>query len=275
MNKYIENFWHKWLRRPYKLYKAIDHGGGQPVVLLHGLGRSAVVWGHLDEALAGRPVRCVAFDLLGFGSSPKPDHLKYDVDDHARAVIAAISRMRFRRPVILVAHSLGSLVSARVARLRPDLVKHLVLYEMPLYSGLPDKRSYRIRLNIYFNLYEKIVAFKPIFKGPGKKRAQKIAEKVAGFTLEDATWKPFVRTLKHTIMEQDTHDDIKNIALPMDIIYGTRDRLVIRGETREIFGEDVTNITAHTIRESHSISKKASLFLAERIDAAMAENAPA
>lgn len=223
----------------------------------------------MPNLLADKPMRMVSFDLLGFGQSPKPDWLTYNVDDHATAVIAAIERLRFKQPVVLVGHSMGCLVSARVARLRPDLIRHLVLYEMPLYSGLPDKRGYRLRLKIYFNLYARIVAYKPIFRGPGKKRAQKLAEKIAGFTLDDDTWRPFVRSLKHTIMEQKTNEDIKQIKAPMDVIYGTRDRLVIRGKTTEIFGTDVTNITAHNVKENHGVSKKASAFLVERIEAAL------
>lgn len=241
------------------------------MVFLHGLGRSSVSWKHMPELVAeDGPLRILSFDLLGFGQSPKPDWLTYNVDDHAKAVIASLKSLRLRQPVVLVGHSMGCLISARVAALRPDLVKHLILYEMPLYNGLPDKRTYRLRLKIYFNLYEKIVAFKPIFRGPGKKRAQKLAEKIAGFTLDDATWRPFVRSLKHTIMEQKTHEDIKKIKLPMDVIYGTRDRLVIRGKTAEIFGEDVTNITAHNVRENHGVSKKASKFILERVEAALA-----
>ncbi len=271
---YFDKVWHHWFNRPYRLHKAIDRGAGQPVVMLHGLGRSAVVWQQLDELLAEQAVRRVAFDLLGFGDSPKPSSINYNVDDHASAVIAALSRARLRQPVVLVGHSMGCLIAVRVAKLRPDLVKHLILYEMPLYAGLPDKRLYKIRLNLYFGLYKRIVAYKPIFKGPGKKRAQKIAEKIAGLSLDDATWRPFVRSLKHTIMEQDTHRDIKQIKLPMDVIYGTRDRLVIRGKTHEIFGSDVTNITAHSIRENHGVSKKAAVFIIGRINAALADGAP-
>jgi pimeloyl-ACP methyl ester carboxylesterase len=271
MGKLSETIWHKWFKRPYRLYKSIDQGEGAPVLLLHGLGRSGLTsWNHMPELMRQKPLRIIAFDLLGFGQSPKPDWLDYDVDDHAKAVIAALRKLHLRQPVVLVGHSMGCLVSVRVARLRPDLVKHLILYEMPLYNGLPDKRSYRLRLKFYFALYDKIIAYKPIFRGDGKKRAQKLAERIAGFSLDDATWRPFIRSLKHTIMEQSTHEDIKQIKLPMDVIYGTRDRVVIRGKTAEIFGQDVTNITAHNIRENHGISKKASQFLVTRIEAALA-----
>jgi cis-3-alkyl-4-acyloxetan-2-one decarboxylase len=249
----------------------VDQGEGTPVLFLHGLGRSGTAsWQHIPQLLRGKPVRVLAFDLLGFGRSPKPDWPEYNVDDHAKAVIAAIGKLHLRQPLVLVGHSMGCLVAVRAARLRPDLVRHLILYEMPLYKGLPDKRSYRLRLKFYFALYDKIIAYKPIFKGPGKKRAQRLAERIAGFTLDDATWRPFIRSLKHTIMEQSAHEDIKQIKLPMEVIYGTRDRIVIRGKTAEIFGEDVANITAHNIRENHGISKKASQFLAGRVEEALA-----
>jgi len=266
-----QTVWHGWLKRPYRLHKAIDQGRVQdpPVIFLHGLGRSASVWDGMADTVSDKHIRMVAFDLLGFGQSPKPQTIKYDVDDHARAVIKSIQGMRLGRPVVIVGHSMGCLVAVRVARLKPKLVQHLVLYEMPLYAGLPDKRIYKMRLNVYFKLYEKIIDYKPIFSGQGRGRAQKLAEKITGFAINNETWKPFIRSLKHTIMEQQTNLDIKELQLPMDIIYGSRDRLVIRGQTKEIFGDDVLNVTAHTIRENHRISPRANIFIWQRIEAAV------
>jgi hypothetical protein len=53
----------------------------------------------------------------------------------------------------------------------------------------------------------------------------------------------------------------------MDVIYGKRDMLVIRGKPQKFFGEDSGHITAHTIKERHVISVKAAQFIAERIEA--------
>jgi pimeloyl-ACP methyl ester carboxylesterase len=265
---WFDAIWHGRLKRPYKLHRGIDVGSGPTVVFLHGIGRSTDVWGHVQElATQSTPsFRMVGFDLLGFGLSPKPDRLAYSVDDHARAVIASLLRLSRRsKPMVLVGHSMGCLVAVRVARLRPDLVRHLILFEMPLYKGLPDKRRYQTRLKFYFNLYKRIIGYQPIFQGPGKNRARKIAEKITGVRLDDTTWVPFVRSLEHTIMEQTTSEDIKRIAVPMDVIYGTLDQVVIRGKVREVFGEDMPHITAHTIRETHNISRRASRFLLQRI----------
>lgn len=267
MSGFFDTFWHKTLRRPYRLSVGSDSGSGQPVVFLHGVGRSYVVWQYLLGMMQGKPYRAIALDLLGFGGSPKPDWLRYDVDDHADAVIATLERLRLGRPAILVGHSMGCLISVHVARLRPDLVNHLILYEMPLYAGLPDKRSYRLRLNFYFGLYKRIIAYKPTFGGKSP-RGQRIAEKVLGYKLQPDTWPPFVKSLQNTIMEQTANEDIKHLQMPMDVIYGTKDRLVIRGKTTVLFGEDRENITGHEVEERHGITLKGSSFLLERIDAA-------
>jgi pimeloyl-ACP methyl ester carboxylesterase len=265
--KAFDRFWHGTFKRPFRLAKVIDEGQGDPVLLLHGIGRSGKVWQHLVAAL--RPTnRVLALDLLGFGASPKPDWLDYNIDDHASAVIASLQKLRLG-PVVLVGHSMGCLVAVRVARMRPDLVRHLVLYEMPLYEGLPKKRIYKLRLNLYFRLYQRIISYQPTFDAVNARRAEKMARKIPGFEVTRETWLPFVRSLENTIMHQTASEDIKQIQVPMDVIFGTLDMLVIRGKPQKIFGADTANITAHTIRARHVISPKASLFLAERVKSAL------
>ena len=268
MMQMLDRFIHKTLRRPYQLAVRVDEGKGQPIVLLHGLGRSFHVWQYLIGLLQGGDYRVVALDLLGFGDSPKPKWPRYDIEDHTRSIIATLDKCKLGSPAIIVGHSMGCLIAVHIATVRPDLVKRLVLYEMPLYAGLPDKRHYQMRLNFYFGLYKRIIAFKPSFDHSKRTRAQRLAEKVLGYRLEPNTWTPFIKSLEHTIMDQKTHQQIKQLTVPMDVIYGTKDRVVIRGKTEALFGEDVKNITAHTVKESHGITLKGSKFLLERIEAA-------
>lgn len=266
----FDRFWHRTLGRPYRLARVIDSGAGTPVVFLHGIGRTGQTWQRVAEGLTGLPVRIVAFDLLGFGASPKPDWPDYNVDDHARAVIVGLERLKSSEPAVMVGHSMGCLVAARVARLRPDLVRHLVLYEMPLYEGLPETRRYRLQLNLYARLYRQITRYQPTFNTVSRRKlTERLARRIVGFEVLPETWQPFVKSLEHTIMQQTAADDIKQIDVPMDVIYGTYDMFVIRGKPQQVFGEDADNVTAHTIRERHVISKKASRFLVERITAAL------
>jgi cis-3-alkyl-4-acyloxetan-2-one decarboxylase len=265
----LDRLWHQKLGRPYHLAQPIDVGRGQPIILLHGIGRTGQTWQRVVEGLASAGCRVVAFDLLGFGASPKPNWPQYDIDDHARAVIAGVERLRAQQPVILVGHSMGCLVAVRVARLRPDLVKHLVLYQMPLIEGLPEKRRYRLQLSFYNRLSNRVTSYQPTFDPKTARLAERLAYRIAGFQVDRATWQPFVKSLEHTIMRQTTADDIKAVAIPMDVIYGTYDMFVIRGKPQQIFGAAADKVTAHTIHERHVISKRASRFLVERIKAAL------
>jgi pimeloyl-ACP methyl ester carboxylesterase len=265
----FSEFWHRNLSRPFILSKRIDSGSGTPLVLLHGIGRSGRVWQPLVATLRRQPFRLIAFDMLGFGASPKPEWLAYNIDDHARSVIASIKRQHFGQPVILIGHSLGALVALRVARLRPDLVKHVILYEMPLYEGLPEKRHYKARLAVYFKFYEWVLKQQPTFNEAKLRFRERLSSKVVGAELTAQTWQPFIKTLQNSIMTQTAADDIHQLKITADVIYGSRDMFVIRGKVASIFGIDTEHITGHLIKESHKISPMAASFLAERIQAVM------
>ncbi|MEO8104952.1 MAG: alpha/beta hydrolase [Candidatus Saccharibacteria bacterium] len=266
----IDPIWHHWLRQPYQLATTADSGTGQTVVLLHGIGRSGGVWRPVVAALSRLGnCRVVAYDLLGFGASPKPGWSDYTVDDHASSVIHSLLALHSPTPMVLVGHSMGCLVAVRVAHRRPDLVKQLILYEIPLYDGLPDRRTYRLRLDLYFKLFEQITQLNPTFNPDTAGLVERLARRVVGAEINADTWQPFIKSLQHTIMEQTAAADIRTLDIPMDVIYGSRDMLVLRGKVARIFGTTATNITVHTIRERHVISPKASQFLVDRIVAAL------
>jgi cis-3-alkyl-4-acyloxetan-2-one decarboxylase len=261
----MSDFWHRLFGIPYKLATRVNSGQGTPVVLLHGIGRSATVWRPLTQALKHDSFNVVALDLLGSGDSPKPLWPDYDIDTHARSVIATVRRHRFKEPIILVGHSLGALVALRVARLQPQLVKHVVLYEMPLYDGLPEKRRYSARLAVYYAFYEWATRQNPSFGETKKRFTERLASRVVGAELTRDTWQPFIKTLKNSIMRQTAADDIKHLQVPADVIYGSRDMIVIRGKVQSIFGTDYKHVTGHTINASHQITNRAATFIRERI----------
>jgi pimeloyl-ACP methyl ester carboxylesterase len=270
MSKLSEKIWYKLLKRPITLKDTIDEGKGQPVILLHGIGKTGQVWKHVVEGLRYFPCRIVAYDILGFGVSPKPDWIEYNVDDHASAVINSLDRLGAKKPYILVGHSMGCLIAVRVAKLRPDLVEHLVLYEMPLYEGLPKKRIYRIRLEMYERFYNWVVNYQPSFSSAKLNRSQRIAQRVVGFQVDKETWQPFIKSLKNTIMNQKTVDEnIKTLKMPMDVIYGTFDMMVIKGNPTFTVGSESENIKFHKVRARHIISPKASRLIVQRIVAAL------
>jgi pimeloyl-ACP methyl ester carboxylesterase len=164
---------------------------------------------------------------------------------------------------------MGCLVAVRLAAQRPDLVKHLVLYEMPLYKGLPNKRYYRLRLNFYNKIYKWLQRYEPTFKGDNVKLTDRLAQKFTDLQVDPQNWAPYAKSLKNTIFEQTAPEDIPRLSMPMDVIYGRLDMLVIRGTVKHVTGANTDHLSVHTVRAGHRISHKASLFLADRIVAAL------
>ncbi|TNC21314.1 alpha/beta fold hydrolase [Amycolatopsis alkalitolerans] len=110
----------------YWVYRDELAAGARTVLMVHGLRGTHHGLELIAEALPGR--RVVIPDLPGFGDSGPLAGRRHDVDGYAHAVVALIERLGGRtRPVVLLGHSFGSVVAARVASSAPELVHRLVL----------------------------------------------------------------------------------------------------------------------------------------------------
>jgi pimeloyl-ACP methyl ester carboxylesterase len=99
-------------------------GEGPPLMLVHGLGGAAVNWIEVVRALAGR-FRLLVPDLPGHGgSSPLADATTLDPYAGRLALLAEHEGME---RAAFAGHSLGALVSLRLAVAEPERVGALVL----------------------------------------------------------------------------------------------------------------------------------------------------
>ncbi|MGW3401875.1 alpha/beta fold hydrolase [Streptomyces zhihengii] len=91
-------------------------GGGEPLLLLHGIGHHWQAWRPVLEILAAeRDV--IAVDLPGFGSSrPLPDGLPYDLPTISAALDAFCRELGVERPHV-AGNSLGGLLALELGRL--------------------------------------------------------------------------------------------------------------------------------------------------------------
>ena len=103
-------------------------GSGRPVVLLHGWPGDRTDHTDLGQVLA-KDADVIIPDLRGFGESdkhPADAEQAYSGYGQARAIIALVEELGIRGAVF-GGYDVGSLVAQTVARLRPDLVRALVI----------------------------------------------------------------------------------------------------------------------------------------------------
>ena len=120
----------------------IDFGGsGAPMVLVHGLGGSAINWLGVGPSLARR-YRVVALDLAGFGETPPvggSTELAAQRDLLGRFVASITAG-----PAIVVGNSMGGLLAMMEAAAEPERVSHLILAG----PAQPTPRRGRIDLEV-------------------------------------------------------------------------------------------------------------------------------
>src|ERR1700754_4421944 len=97
------------------------HGEGEPLVLVHGLATTRIIWRRVLGPLGARR-RLVAIDVPGFGASA-PAGPGFDLDEVADVIAAGLPDPAFD----LLGHSLGGALPVVLAERHPERVRRLVL----------------------------------------------------------------------------------------------------------------------------------------------------
>ncbi|MEV6389539.1 alpha/beta fold hydrolase [Nocardia xishanensis] len=101
-----------------------DGRAGNPaLVLIHGLAASTRWWDQLVPLLTDS-YHVIRIDLLGHGSSAKPDGDGYSIPQQGNRVAAALEQLGIRHAIV-IGHSTGGSVATSLAEQRPDLVTAL------------------------------------------------------------------------------------------------------------------------------------------------------
>jgi len=108
-----------------------EHGEGEPLLLIEGLGQSMWAWREQIPVFAGH-YRTIAFDTRGTGRSPVPDE-SYGIDELAQDAGDVLDG----RTASVVGLSMGGYVALTLALARPELVRSLVLVGTG--AGGPDR----------------------------------------------------------------------------------------------------------------------------------------
>jgi pimeloyl-ACP methyl ester carboxylesterase len=117
--------------------RLLSHGGGPPLVLLHGVSLSAAAWVPLFNALPG--YRLLAVDLPGHGLSDPTGHRRGHVRQQARVLIDDILDALGLDEAPVVGHSLGGMLALWYAAAGAKRISRLVAIGEPAVA-LPGVR---------------------------------------------------------------------------------------------------------------------------------------
>ncbi len=211
-----------------------DHGGGEgtPLVLLHGVATSRMIWRHVTGPLsAGRSV--VAVDVPGFGESAAAG-AGFELDAVADRIVAALGLDAFD----LVGHSLGGAIAVAIAARHPEAVRRLVLVSpaglAPRAAGVAEVLgraadvATRARRALGYPFVDRSLArwamFGTTVADPGR-----LDPDDARMLLEASDGAQRVAEGIAQALAADLRDDLVNARVPVGLIWGAADRVVPYG----------------------------------------------
>ena len=173
-------------------YRAWGDPADRNIVLVHGGAAHSRWWDHIAPLLA-RGWRVVAMDLSGHGDSGRRD--RYSLDIWAREVLAVVTGAGAAASTVVIGHSMGGLVTLRLAALAGSQIAGAVAVDSPIRDMAPEDREARQHrafgpLRVYPTREAAMARFRPI---PDQPTLAWVAEHVAATSIRPAeggwTWK--------------------------------------------------------------------------------------
>lgn len=183
------------------------------------------MWRSVIDKLQHEDVRIITVDLIGFGRSPKPRWAKYSAMFQARSLRYTLARLFVTGKVVIVGHSLGSLVAIEALRRYPYLATSLILCSPPLYRAPDDTallRPERVLRRLYTTMGQSPKRFLAISSFAVKYKLVNKSFNVTRYNIDH-----FMNALEAAVINQTAMSDIVKLRLPIEIVHGVLDPVVI------------------------------------------------
>ncbi|MBN8618356.1 MAG: alpha/beta hydrolase [Anaerolineae bacterium] len=215
-------------------------GTGPDVLLIHGWASSGQMWSRLTRDLQHR-ARFWSVDLYGFGQSPRPlgDEV-IEVDHHKDMLLEFCDHYRLR-PRLVIGHSMGGMLTLKLAAENPALMERLVLIS-PVVTG---RFGYPLELNRllstdwanftlsrskpFWMLAQNVLS--PIFSRPAHWYLDEEAAQRILIDFQRASWQASTYALQ-SIARENLHPHLPAVHHPTLVIVGSRDTTVPPDEAR-------------------------------------------
>ena len=101
-----------------------EHGSGEPLIMVLGLGQDIATWGFQIEELS-KHIRLIVFDNRDAGKSSRCSN-SYTTESMARDILNLMDHLGIERTHLL-GTSMGGMIAQHVALLAPERLKSLIL----------------------------------------------------------------------------------------------------------------------------------------------------
>jgi N-formylmaleamate deformylase len=201
-----------------------------PILLLPGITSPAITWSFVAERLATTH-RVLVLDIRGRGLSESRAGLGYTLDDYAQDLRGVIEVLGLGHPIV-IGHSMGARIAARLGATARDLASKLVLIDPPL-SG-PGRTPYPTPLSSY------LTAIEAASRGASVEEFRKFSptwtDEQISLRLE---WLPTcsveaVTQTHRNFHDEDIYPDFSHLTCPTLLIYAAKANVVPAKLAKEI-----------------------------------------
>lgn len=225
------------LKQPLKLVKTHDYCASKKpkltVVMLHGIASNSKTFKRALEYLEGtksmQDVRFVTFDLLGAGKSYKSKQLDYSYKEQLKALNNSLKELG-GAPIILIGHSMGTLIVTRYAKTHTMGISKLILISPPIFRP-EDLNTEEFKLEM--KAFEK---------------------KINGTKMSKLQQRVFNCMMNEIVLSPDNYAALAETKIPTTLIYGDEDKIIASQNIPGIIklNQNISKIETHG---RHSVSR--------------------
>lgn len=228
------------LKQPLELKKTHDScASGKPrltVVFIHGIASDSSAFSNTLKYLEGTrsmgDVRFVTFDLLGSGKSYKSDKLNYNYTEQLDALGRSIEKLGNETPLILVGHSMGTMIAARYAATHKRSVSRLILCSPPVYTEADlDNPAFEVAMKA--------------FRDAVSVKNRAILKDVA-----------FNNSIEKIVKNRKNYQTLASITVPTTLIYGDADPFIAVFNLPKVVKENSEHLTLIRTLGRHGMSRE-------------------
>ena len=205
------------------------------VIFIHGIASDSSTFTNAIKYLEGtrslREVRFIAFDLLGSGKSSHSDKLEYNYKEQLSALNRSINKLKLKVPIVLVGHSMGTLIVTRYANSYKKTIAELILVSPPVYTEKDlDNPAFKAGMKLFTDA----VSIK----------SRKILEE-----------KSFKNSIEKIVMNRKNYHNLVELKVPTVLIYGGLDQFIAAYNIPKLLKENPKYLKVIKTEGRHGVSR--------------------